>query len=376
MSSDLESSENLPTWKRKIIHVDMDAFFAAIEQRDNPDLQGKPVIVGGTPDSRGVVATCSYEARKFGVHSAMPSATAKKKCRQAIFVRPNFEKYKQVSKIVMGILKQHTDLVESVSLDEAYLDVTKHKLGIEDPVAVVKLIRQNIQAATSLTASAGVAPNFFIAKIASDFQKPDGLTVVTQNQVLDFLSPLSVRKIPGVGPVTESHLKRFHIETCGDLRGLEKIFLIQEFGKTGVFLYERARGRDKRVVEPYTQSKQYSSEETFSKDITDLEMLKDQVRMFSQEVMAALRKKKRMGKTITVKVKYHDFSQITRSKTLRNFPTTWEEVYRIACDLLEFKTEAGKKPVRLVGLGISNLDSWNEKRKQEAVDTLQPQLWS
>ncbi len=238
------------SWPRKIIHIDMDAFFAAVEQRDRPDLKGKPVIVGGDPNSRGVVSTASYEARKFGVHSAMASSRAKKLCPQGVFVRPHFEKYTEASRAIMTILKQHTDLMEVVSVDEAYLDVTRHKLGIQDPVMAASLIKQTIQAVTHLTASAGVAPNFFLAKIASDFKKPDGLTVVAPEEIPDFLENLPVRKIPGVGPVTEKELHALGFKTCGELALAKKTFLISHFGKTGYFLYERAHGRDSREIEP------------------------------------------------------------------------------------------------------------------------------
>lgn len=357
-----------PLWQKRIIHIDMDAFFAAIEQRDNPDLVGKPVIVGGAPDSRGVVATCSYEARKFGIHSAMSSAKAKRLCPNAIFVRSRISVYKEDSRKIMAILRQHTPLVSPVSLDEAYLNVTKHKLGIEDPVTIAKLIKQNIYAVTKLTASAGVAPNLFLAKVASDMNKPDGLTVVKPSEVSQFVSELPVRKIPGVGPVTEKQLKLLKIETCSDLVSKGEFFLTQRFGKTGRFLYARAQGIDYREVEPHSASKQYSTEETFSKDLLDLKTMQHELYLFSEEVFAGLTKKKRMGKTIVLKVKYHDFEVITRSKTLSKFPRSAEEVFKISCDLLVRKTKAGKKPVRLLGLGISNLEDLKEDKSYQERD--------
>lgn len=350
------------SWPRKIIHIDMDAFFAAVEQRDHPELRGKPVIVGGDPKSRGVVSTASYEARKFGVHSAMPSARAKKLCPQGIFVRPHFERYREASRAVMAILKQHTDLMEVVSIDESYLDVTHHKLGIQDPVMAASLIKQTIHAVTHLTASAGVAPNFFLAKIASDFKKPDGLTVVAPEEVENFLENLPVRKIPGVGPVTEKEIHALGFKTCGELALAKKSFLVSHFGKTGNFLYERAHGRDSREVEPDAPSKQYSSEETFAKDIKDKAVLKGKIKDIAGEIFWGLKQEGRMGKTIVLKVKYFDFELITRSKTLPAPPASVQEICEIAYALLDSKTQAGQKPIRLVGIGISGFgDSSKEK---------------
>lgn len=356
------------SWNRKIIHVDMDAFFAAIEQRDNPKWRGKPVIVGGTPEGRGVVSTCSYEAREYGIHSAMPAATARRLCPKGIFVRPDFQKYKTVSRIVKGILRQHAELMESVSVDEAYLDVSSHRLGIEDPITIAELIKQNIHAVTKLTASAGVAPNMFLAKVASDFNKPDGLTVVYPDKVEGFLEDLPIRKIPGVGPVTETKLKKMGLHTCGELARLKKSFLVQKFGKTGAFLYERSQGRDRREVEPYTLSKQYSTERTFAKDIRDLKTLKAKLREFSEEVFEVLKRDGRMGRTVTLKVKYHDFKQITRSQTVEKIPKNWDQIYEVATYLLEKKTKAGQKPVRLVGLGISGLEPWQKVQEKITKD--------
>lgn len=349
-------------WAKKIIHIDMDAFYAAVEQRDNPALRGKPVIVGGNPNSRSVVSTASYEARKFGVHSAMPTSIAKKKCPQGIFVTPNFHKYHAVSETVMGILHQHTDIMEPMSLDEAYLDVTQHKLGIQDPVMAASLIKQSIHAVTQLTASAGVAPNCFLAKVASDFKKPDGLTVITPEEIPDFLENLPVRKIPGVGPVLEEALKKRGIQTCGELVLVKKEVLVRSFGKTGLFLYERARGRDAREVEPNTLSKQYSSEETFDKDTKDTAFLKEKLHGIADDIFQGLLREGRMGKTVVLKLKYHDFELITRSKTLAKFPQNAQEITKIACELLEAKTEAGTRPVRLIGLGISGLDTAEPKK--------------
>ncbi len=347
-------------WTRKIIHIDMDAFFAAVEQRDHPEYRGKPLIVGGDPFGRGVVSTASYEARKFGVKSAMPSAQARKLCPQGIFIRPSFEKYHTVSRTVMAVLRQHTELVEPLSLDEAYLDVTRHRFGLEDPVMIASMIKQNIHAVTHLTASAGVAPNLFLAKIASDFNKPDGLTVILPSEVENFLENLPVRKIPGVGPVGEKDLHAAGIRTCGELSLKSKAFLLEHFGKWGLALYERSRGRDERQVVPDAPAKQYSEEETFPADILDKRFLKVKLEEYARNIFEGLKERGQRGRTVVLKVKYHDFEQITRSRTLPRFPAGVDEIYSVARELLEEKTEAGKKPVRLLGLGISGLVEMTE----------------
>jgi len=366
----MKKKNNPYPWPRKIIHLDMDAFFAAVEQRDRPEWRGKPVIVGGDPYGRGVVATASYEARSYGIRSAMPAAHARRLCPSAVFVRPDFNRYKQASEAVMAILRQHSDLVEPVSLDEAYLDVTQHKLGMEDPTIVASLIKQNIKAVTQLSSSAGVAPNLFLAKIASDFNKPDGLTVISPEDVGRFLEDLPVRKIPGVGPVTEAHLKKLNIHTCGVLGRKDLNDLCREFGKTGVFLYERARGIDEREVEPDVPSKQISTEETYAADIKDIDWLQSKLRDYAEEIFSELEAEGRSGKTITLKIKYFDFELITRSRTLREFPQKSYEVFLIACDLLRTKTQAGKKPIRLMGLGISGLEDLQDIQKRLAQKDL------
>lgn len=355
-------------WPRKIIHVDMDAFFAAIEQRDFPKLRGKPVVVGGDPRSRGVVSTCSYEARKFGIRSAMPLAQAYRLCPQALFVKPRFEAYREASERVMSILRQHTPLVESVSLDEAYLDVSKHRFGMEDPVMIAAILKQNIHAATKLTASAGVAANMFLAKIASDHQKPDGLTVVWPGKEEDFLRPLPVRKIPGVGPVTEKALLALGYATCGELADAPLKRLEAELGKTGHHLSFASRGIDEREVVPWVEPKQSSLEETFDQDTRDLRLLKARLKVFAREIYEGLVQSGRMGLTIVLKVKYFDFEQVTRSQTLRHEPCGEEEVYQVAAALLENKTKAGKKAVRLIGLGISGLRPAAEIRSLQTPD--------
>ncbi len=352
-------------WPRKIIHMDMDAFFASVEQRDHPEYRGKPVIVGGTPFGRGVVSTASYEARKFGVHSAMPASQARRLCPQGIFLKPHFEKYQIESHKIMSVLGQYTDLVETVSLDEAYLDVTCNRLKIEDPAMLASMIKQNIFAVTQLTASAGVAPNMFLAKVASDFKKPDGLTVIDPEAVEEFLNPLPVRKIPGVGPVTEAQLAKYNIHTCGELAAKNSSFLYEKFGKVGLFLSERAQGIDDREIEPEREPKQYSTEETFAEDVRHVEWLKAKLKDYAEEIFAALKQSRRMGRTVVLKVKYFDFEQITRSYTFKQTPLNGREIYDKACHLLESKTLAGKKPIRLIGLGISGLHQKAELAPQQ-----------
>jgi DNA polymerase-4 len=341
---------------RKIVHVDMDAFFAAIEQRDRPELRGRPVVVGGDPQGRGVVSTASYEARKFGIHSAMPAAQAKRLCPEAVFLRPDFEKYEAASHLIRGILRKYTDRIEPVSLDEAYLDVTVNTLRIEDPVELARLIKQNIKAATHLTASAGVAPNKFLAKIASDMKKPDGLFVVHPGEVEEFLAPLPVRKIPGVGPVTEAKLKGLGILTCGDLLGKSRGFLAEKFGKFGLDLYEMARGIDESPVVTGWRSKQVGCEETFERDLVDLAVMEREIERLADQAAERLRAEGFRGMTVTLKVKYADFTVITRAKTLQRPIEEAKAIAEEAITLLRNKTEAGKRKVRLLGVSVSHFE--------------------
>ncbi len=335
--------------------MDMDAFFAAVELRDHPEWRGQPLIVGGDPSGRGVVSTCSYEARKFGVHSAMPAAQAVKLCPQALFVRPRMARYAEISEQVMAIFRRHTPRVEQVSLDEAYLDVTAYRFGTQDPAMIASLIKQNVQAVTHLSASAGVAPNMFLAKVASDMQKPDGLTVVRPDKVDEFLRDLPIRKIPGVGPVTEARLARMGLLKIDDLLQAGELFLHERFGKLGIFLFHRALGQDDRQVEPVSEARQVSTEETFERDVLDVRFLSGKLQAYAAEVFEVLHERGREGRTLVLKVKYFDFEQITRSQTLERFPVSAEEVAAVAIELLKRKTKAGKKPIRLIGLGISGL---------------------
>ncbi len=350
-------------WKaaRKIIHVDMDAFYAAIEQRDRPELKGKPVIVGGNPEGRGVVSTASYEARKFGIRSAMPAAQAKRLCPHAIFLRPDFEKYESVSQKIRSVLRHYAEKIQPVSLDEAYLEITQNKLKIQDPVELAILIKQNIKAVTHLTASAGVAPNKFLAKIASDMKKPDGLVTVYPEKIQEFLEPLPVRKIPGVGPVTEKKLHELGIETCGELFLKTKEELASHFGKFGYDLYEMARGIDESPVEVNVAPKQIGSEETYEKDLLDIKSMREKIELLAESVAIRLREENMRGKTITLKVKYADFTQITRSATLAHQTQDSKEISREAIELLKRKTEAGRRKIRLLGVSVSQFES-GEKR--------------
>ena len=330
-------------WKapRKIIHVDMDAFYASVEQRDRPELRGKPVIVGGNPEGRGVVSTASYEARSFGVHSAMPASQAKRLCPQAVFLRPDFQKYEEASRMIRRVFRNYTDAIQTVSLDEAYLDVTQNKLRISDPAELARLIKQNIFALTKLTASAGAAPNKFLAKIASDLKKPDGLVVVYPEETETFLAPLPVRKIPGVGPVTDTKLQQLGIKTCGDLAAIPRKELINHFGKFGLDLYDMARGLDDSPVIVYAAPQQIGSETTFEKDIVDLKTMEAHLREIAEIVAERLAEEGMKGRTVTLKVKYADFSQITRSVTQPDKISTAEEISKHAISLLRTKTDAG-----------------------------------
>ncbi|PIQ86352.1 MAG: DNA polymerase IV [Candidatus Omnitrophica bacterium CG11_big_fil_rev_8_21_14_0_20_45_26] len=343
------------TTSRQIIHIDMDAFFAAIEQRDNPALRGKPIVVGGNPNGRGVVSTASYEARQFGIHSAMPAAQAKRLCPQAIFVRPRFSQYEAASEIIHQIFNKFTSLVEPMSLDEAYLDVTQNRLKIDDPVLLAKMIQQNIKAATQLTASAGVASNKYIAKIASDMRKPAGLTVVYPDQAVPFLEPLAVRQIPGVGPVTEKQLIGLGIQTIGDLAKHSREDLVRHFGKWGIDLYERARGIDQREVEAEWERKSIGSEETYERDLMNITQIETKLQDLSKEIAGDLKENGYRARTITLKVKYADFTVITRSHTWQQAIDAYDLIFQQVSQLLKTKTEAGKRPIRLLGVSASNL---------------------
>ncbi|MFH0945357.1 MAG: DNA polymerase IV [Planctomycetota bacterium] len=356
----MTSSETLP---RKVIHVDMDAFFAAVEQRDRPELRGKPVIVGGSPHGRGVVSTASYEARRFGVHSAMPCSRAFRLCPQGIFLRPRFEAYRAVSDVVRAIFHDHTDLVEPVSLDEAYLDVTRNRHEIPSATGVAERIRREIFEQTSLTASAGVGPNKFIAKVASDMNKPDGLTVVPPGQVREFLEHLPVKKIPGIGPVTGRRCEEFGIRSCGDFLRFDETELQRLFGKSGRHFLLLARGLDPRPVVADSERKSVSIEDTFPEDLKSLDDALVALDKLANGLEGRLEKHGFSGRTVVLKVKYGDFRQITRQRSLGIAVRSRKSLLATAMELLP-ETEVGRRPVRLLGLGVSHLLDDREARQQ------------
>jgi DNA polymerase-4 len=344
--------EPQPVAARKIVHVDMDAFYASVEQRDDPALRGKPVVVAWK-GPRSVVCAASYEARKFGVRSAMPAVTAARLCPQAIFVPPDFTRYKAVSSAVRDIFKLHTDLIEPLSLDEAYLDVTENKTGLPTATKVAIAIRQRIRDELSLTASAGVAPNKFLAKIASDWRKPDGLFVIQPKDFDTFLPPLPVGRIPGVGKVPEVRLKRMGIQTIGDLRAFELATLDAQLGRYGVRLYELARGIDDSPVMPDRPTKSISAEDTFERDIP-LSETEDLIRRLAEKVWIASRRESRIARTVVLKLKTKEFSIHTRSHTPPVPPASCGELTAVALSLRARVDFAPERLFRLVGVGLSN----------------------
>lgn len=340
--------------QRKIIHVDMDAFYASIEQRDFPELRGKPVIVGGKPNSRGVVCTASYEARVFGVHSAMPCAHAYRLCPQGIFVPPRFEAYKEASVIIRGIFESVTDKVEPLSLDEAYLDVTENTLGEPSATRVAEYIIKRIKEETGLTASAGVATNKFLAKLASDMDKPAGLTVIPPKRVPEVLRALPVRRIHGIGKATEARLSNLGIHTTADLRAFGEADLIRKVGRMGSWYYQLAQGIDNREVNGHRSRKSLGAERTFSEDLREPEDLEARLKDIATEVARRLEKSKFRGRTLTLKVTYKGFERISRSITFDpEAPRHPDALLRAGLNLLG-GTQAQGRPIRLLGLSISN----------------------
>jgi DNA polymerase-4 len=337
---------------RKIIHVDMDAFYASVEQRDAPQLRGKPVIVAWR-GNRSVVCAASYEARQFGVRSAMPAIRAQRLCPYAVFLPPDFPRYRAVSRQVREIFMRHSDLIEPLSLDEAYLDVTENKTGLPTATLVARTIREQIREELNLTASAGVAPNKFLAKIASDWRKPDGLFVIQPEEVDSFLLSLPVGRLPGVGKVMEEKLKSFDVQVVGDLRTIELATLESRFGRYGVRLYELARGVDKTEVIPDRPTQSISSEDTFERDVLLTEM-EPMIRRLAQHTWAASREESRIARTVVLKLKTSDFKILTRSHTPSSSPSSCEELTSIALSLRDrVGLKAGQR-FRLVGVGLSN----------------------
>jgi len=350
---------------RKIVHIDMDAFYASVEQRDDPQLRGKPVVVAWR-GNRSVVCAASYEARRFGVRSAMPAIRAERICPDAVFLPPDFPRYRAVSRLAREIFRRHTDLVEPLSLDEAYLDVTENKTGLPTATRVARIIREQIREELNLTASAGVAPNKFLAKIASDWRKPDGLFVIQPEEVDSFLLPLPVGRLPGVGKVTEEKLKRFEIQTVKDLRKLDLSALEDRFGRYGVRLYELARGIDKSEVIPDRPTQSVSAEDTFEHDVP-LTETESMIRRLAEKTWTAARKELRVARTVVLKLKTSEFKILTRSHTPHAPPSSCEELTSIALSLRERIDLSPKQRFRLVGVGLSNFRDPDDASAQPAL---------
>lgn len=331
----------------------MDAFYASVEQRDFPEYRGKPIVVGGSPDGRGVVATASYEARKFGIKSAMSSRQAYQLCPQAIFVYPRFDAYKAVSTGIREIFSRYTDLIEPLSLDEAYLDVTEDKLQIGSALEIARLIKQAIKDELNLTASAGVSSSKFVAKIASDMNKPDGLTFIGPSKIAAFMEQLPVEKFFGVGKVTAKKMKSMHLHTGADLKKLTEQDLIRIFGKAGKFYYTIVRGIDDRAVQPSRQIKSLAAEDTFGYDLISIEEMHTELRKLTGKVVGRLEKNKLKGRTVTLKLKYSDFTQITRSHSTTNPVNDYDTIFETVCALLEH-VDLENRSVRLLGVSLSN----------------------
>ena len=346
---------------RKIVHVDMDAFYASVEQRDDPGLRGKPVVVAWR-GNRSVVCAASYEARRFGVRSAMPAVRAERLCPEAIFIAPDFVLYKAASRAVREIFERHTDLIEPLSLDEAYLDVTQNKTGLTTATRVAIAIRQQIREELNLTASAGVAPNKFLAKIASDWRKPDGLFVIQPHEVQEFLLTLPVGRIPGVGKVTESRMKGVGISTIGDIYAMEVATLETHFGRYGLRLYRLARGIDDSPVVANRVSKQISAEDTFPEDIP-LEQTEVKIRELAERVWNASRNNARGARTVVLKLKTKEFNSLTRSLTPPTPPSSCEKFMKMALALRERVGLGPQQLFRLVGVGLSNFQ--NDKAQDD-----------
>ena len=339
---------------RRILHCDMDCFYAAVHMRDDPSLRGKPVVIGGRPEGRGVVAAASYEARAYGIHSAMPSARAKRLCSDVVFVRPEFPRYREESKEIFALLRGYTPVVQPVSIDEAFLDVTDHLGGFASATAVAQDVRRRIRAERGLTVSIGVGPNRLIAKIASDRNKPDGLTVVSPKKVRRFLDPLPVRCLPGVGPVTADKLTQRGWRTVSDLRNAPEPLLREVMGRHGEMIYRYAHGVDDRPVRTTTVRKSVSSENTYAEDLTSLEEMDEKLGKLIASVVRVLDRRELMGSTATVKVRFADFQTVTRSLTLPAPTRDATRLGEVAAVLLR-RTEADERPIRLLGFGVANL---------------------
>jgi DNA polymerase IV len=347
------SSHPASSVQRLILHVDMDAFFASVEQLDNPELRGKPVIVGG--EERGVVSACSYEARKFGVHSAMPTAQARRLCPQGVFVRGRHARYAEISEMVMAVLHDFSPLVEQASVDEAYMDVTGLEKLFGPPEALGAELKRRVREATGLNCSVGIAPVKFLAKIASDYRKPDGLFILRPEDVQEFLRQLAVGKIPGVGKRARAELDKLGIRFAADVLRYPSSFWEGRFGKWGGVLHERAQGLGSTTVSTHYEAKSESAENTFSQDTLDREELKRWLLLQAERVGARLRRHRHKGRTVTLKIKFQDFSAITRGKTLPEPTSSTRTIFETATALLDAQTLP--KKVRLIGVGVSNFST-------------------
>jgi DNA polymerase-4 len=344
---------------RKIIHIDMDAFFASVEQRDDPSLRGKAIAVGGSPSGRGVVMTASYEARKFGVRSAMPSLTAKRLCPHLTFVRPRMEAYKAASEAIRAMFYRYTDLVEPLSLDEAYLDVTENKRHITSAIAIAREIKVAILTETGLSATAGVSFNKFLAKMASGHQKPDGLNFISREIAQNFIDALPIHKFHGIGEKTAERMKALGIHNGATLREQELKFLTRHFGKMGHYFHQISHGIDDRAVIPDRQTKSISVEDTFSEDVDDLSILDAEIERLTMMLHPRFEKYGLFGRTLTLKVKYADFQLISRSES-RQLPFRQVDEIAECAKILIRKTEAESRKVRLIGIGVSNFGNENK----------------
>ena len=347
---------------RKIIHIDMDAFYASVEQRDHPELRGRPVAVGGSRE-RGVVAAASYEARRYGVRSAMPSVTAARRCPDLIFVRPRFAVYKAVSTEIRKVFHRYTDLVEPLSLDEAYLDVTENKINLPSATLIAERIRKEIKAETGLNASAGVSYCKFLAKIASDLNKPNGMAVILPEEAEAFIETLPVRKIHGIGKVTAERMERLGIRTGGDLRQRSELELVQRFGKAGRWYYRIARGEDHRAVRPNRVRKSVGAERTFPADLHEREDLHERLEEIIAEVGRRLERLQTGGRTLTLKLKSYDFEIQTRSRTVDGYVSRPDVIREVIFELLE--NPYPEKPLRLMGVTLSNLKLREAKKGRQ-----------
>lgn len=347
--------------QRKIIHIDMDAFYASVEQHDNPELRGKPVCVGG--GKYGVVAAASYEARKFGIRSAMPGRMALEKCPHLIVVKPRFQRYKEISQQIRQIFHEYTDLVEPLSLDEAYLDVTENKKGMDSANEIAREIRKKIFETTGLTASAGVSVNKFLAKVASDYNKPNGQKTIHPSKILEFMEELPIEKFYGIGKVTANKMHELHIFTGKDLKEKSLEYLENLFGKSGRYYYNVVRGIHNSEVKPHRIQKSVGVEETFWENLLDEDSVFENLKIICDELETRLNKKEIKGKTITLKIKYKDFSVFTRSRTQEMYYTDAQDFLRTVKNLWELRPY--NRPIRLLGVSLSNLNT--EEKKNVSV---------